>query len=1621
MTERGEIITAFLARKGWADARRRPVAGDASFRRYERLEKAGQTAILMDAPPAFEDVVPFMAIARHLRDLSLSAPEILAADQAAGLLLLEDLGDDLFARVIATHPGRERALYRQAVDLLLHLQNQPPPGTLFVADKAFWTVPPYDAAALLREVALFVDWYLPALRGKRLSSDERRTFLDLWAVALAPVKDSRDCLVLRDYHAENLIALDDREGVAATGLLDFQDALVGHRAYDLVSLLQDARRDVPAELEERLLDYYLEKSGLSRGDFLRDYALLGAQRNTKIIGIFARLAHRDSKHKYLSLIPRVWGHLERDLRHPALAEIRQWMTSAVPAECRETPPRLKPSMPDRAMVLAAGLGTRMRPLTDHVPKPLIPVAGRDMLSRILDGLAAAGVSQAVINVHYRADQIEQALAQRPDPRPKIILSDERDRLLDSGGGVKKALPHLGGAAFYVLNSDLIWTEADTTAPELMLHRLAAGWDADKMDILMLLMPTMKAVGYDGPGDFHLAGDGRLTPRKRGNEEDAGADYMYAGVMIMSPTLFQQTPEGPFSLRDIFQAAARRGRLYGQVHEGGWYHVGTPAALARIEQLLTTGGGDSLMARQLGKAPELYTIPARYSFVDTLAQGVMTRFGQDPLSLSDVLILLPNRRGVRSLREAFLRLSGGKSILLPRLQPIGDVEEDEMLLGAAALPQGIDTPDLPPPISPYQRQMLLMEVITRWYKRRGEDPPEVAQSAILAGALGRFLDQVQTERLSFDDLKELVPEDYAVHWQETLEFLKILTQNWPGVLAATGHMDAAARRNRLLEGLRQQWLQNPPTHPVIAAGSTGSIPATADLLEVIARLPRGMVVLPGMDVNMDEESWQALEPTHPQYTMKQLLQKIGAERIEVQDWLSHFCAGVSAALSQSPPARERLLTEIMRPAATTDRWREMDVDLETATKGLIRLDLPGPREEAGVIALMLRRALEEEGRTAALITPDRQLARRVAGGLRRWGIVIDDSAGTPLFNTPPGVYLRLTARMVAEQFAPVPLLSALKHPLMCAGQDPGIFRKRVRQLEKNLLRGPRPGGGLKGIRAALMAAIEEKGPETGPLQALEEWWSGVAAHLAPMETLLNRKAASFGALLKAHITMAEALAATDEEVGEARLWKGDAGEQAARLVEELQLAADSLPSLPPEQYPALLEVFMREVTVRPRYGQHPRLNIWGPLEARLQHADLVILAGLNEGSWPPEATIDPWMSRPMREKFGLPSLEQKIGLSAHDFIQAASAPNVVLTRAEKQDGTPTVKSRWLARMEAIVPPGYLHPKTACWADWYRLLDQPAQPVEIHPPRPTPPVEDRPRQLSVTAIQTWMRDPYSLYARYILNLKPLDPLDADPGAADKGIIIHAALDWFMREYADHLPEDAHDRLIEMGREEFTHVLDRPTVWAFWWPRFVQIAEWFVDNERRRRAEGLTTVATEISGRLELDAPGGVFCLTAQADRIDRRADGSYSIIDYKTGQSATPRQLHAGYAPQLPLEGVILQAGGFKGLSGVVGELSYWQLKGGDEPARITSFHEAGIRQAKINVSELIDKSRAGLVQLIASFDQRETPYLSTPRPDVLGYGEYDHLARVKEWQGRLKDISPKDTNHNTNTKDRGERT
>lgn len=998
---------------------------------------------------------------------------------------------------------------------------------------------------------------------------------------------------------------------------------------------------------------------------------------------------------------------------------------------------------------------------------------------------------------------------------------------------------------------------------------------------------------------------------------------------------------------------------------------------------------------LDSSPTLFTIPPGVPFLDALANALVEdptlagALSSTPEALADLTILLPTRRAVRSLTEAFLRAGDGKAILLPHIRPLGDVDEEELLLTADPEEGMSGSLDLPPAVDGMDRQLRLARLILAWGRGSPFGPKNAGQATSLAAELAHLIDSAETEGIDLSKVRDLVPDRFAEHWQHTLSFLEIALDYWPQDLAERGLIDPAKRRNLAIHAETAAWASNPPPHPVLAAGSTGSIPATAELLKTVALLPKGALILPGLDQTLDERGWQAVGPSHPQYGMKQLLSSIGADRTQVQTW-PH--AGPSTVAKE----RADFLSEALRPAETTDAWSGPEarmVNQEAVAAGLTLIEAPTPREEAAAIACALREILEEPARTGILVTPDRSLARRVAQELGRWEIPIDDSAGTPLTGTAPFGLLRLLAVTASEGLAPVSLLDVLKHPVTALGLSPAECNRRTGELELALLRGPRPGQDIQGLRDVLARTEMEHDRKS----RLTDLVDRLEAALFPFLQSYDEYELPLAKLADAHLRAAEALAASDDTTGADRLYRGDAGEAVALFMETLLASAGSLNAMEPLAYQRLLETLAAGRMVRPRFGQHPRLSILGPLEARLLSADRVILGGLNEESWPTAAPIDAWLSRPMREELGLEPPERRIGLSAHDFVQAACGPDVILTRSLKVEGAPTVASRWLLRIDSLLKGAGLKDGLTPDTTYLQIaekLDEPEAVTPSAPPQPKPPLAARPDRYSATEVETLIRDPYAIYAKKVLRLKPLDPLDADAGALERGTLLHQALENFARKFPESLPADVEAAFLEMGRLAFETAPNRPGVTAFWWPRYEDVARWMAIWESDLR-EGLSRTHAEIKGKLTLQGFGRPMTLSARADRVDEREDGSFAIYDYKTGMPPSKKQVEAGLSPQLPLEAAIAAAGGFETEDGAplaarpVSVLSYLHLSGG----------EPGAAEKKVSQDGSADAAAVleGLVTLLQHYENEGSAFLSRPRVQFQAlWGDYDHLARVREW-------------------------
>jgi ATP-dependent helicase/nuclease subunit B len=968
---------------------------------------------------------------------------------------------------------------------------------------------------------------------------------------------------------------------------------------------------------------------------------------------------------------------------------------------------------------------------------------------------------------------------------------------------------------------------------------------------------------------------------------------------------------------------------------------------------------------------LASIPPHGRFLDAVAAAWLGN-ATDELAAADGLILLPTRRAARSLAEAFLAQTDGRPLLLPRITAFGALDETPLALAGAL--------DLPPAVPMAQRLAQLARLVMALDGRFGA--PDTADRAWpLAAELAALMDEAERAEIDLATvLPGLAAEDYAQHWQMTLEFMGIVTRAWPAWLAENGLMNPAARQIALLDAQSAAWAASPPDTAVWAIGSTGGIPAVARLLKVVAKLPLGLVVLPGVDETLDEPAWDQLDDSHPQAGLRRLLMRLDARRGD----LAAF-----PALDAAPAGRTVLLNRALLPATALDAWRTPSpVPLE----GITRLSPADQQEEAVAIALALRGALETPNVRAALVTPDRGLASRVTAELARYGVVADDSAGEPLLQTPPAAFLRLLLDAVAESLRPVPLLALLKHPFAAAGQSPAATRAAARALEHHVLRGPAPKPGIEGLRQIAEA------------EADHAFIDRIAACLAPLLDVFAEQLVPLDTALTALLETAEALARTEEAPGPNRLWAGEDGQALAAAFDELLPALAILPPQRPDVLTGLLEAALAGQVIRSRRAlrgredgvEHPRIFIWGLLEARLQRAELIVLGGLVEGVWPPAADPGPWMSRPMRSKAGLPSPEEAVGQMAHDFVMTAcAAPEVILSCPRRRDGVPTVPARWLVRLDAmLLGAGKALPAHPA-VQWARALDHPAGgETRRAPPAPRPPLAVRPRSLSVTEIETWLRDPYAVYARRILNLKALDPLEQSADAADYGSIVHVAIAAFLTESGTRFPPDAEGRLIRAMDGALLDKDLRPALAAWWRPRLRRIAAWVAEAERKRRlGQGLAHIASEKSAEWAVGTPLP-FILRGRADRIERRFDGSIAILDYKTGTVPKAGDVAAGLAPQLPLEAAMAAAGAFgPELSGRDFELVYWHLTGGFVPGEVTKLFKGDAADTSAAVATAAEK----LAALITRFDDPSQPYLSQPHPgSAPRFNDYTQLARVAEW-------------------------
>ncbi|KIN62843.1 Double-strand break repair protein AddB [Sulfitobacter noctilucicola] len=969
---------------------------------------------------------------------------------------------------------------------------------------------------------------------------------------------------------------------------------------------------------------------------------------------------------------------------------------------------------------------------------------------------------------------------------------------------------------------------------------------------------------------------------------------------------------------------------------------------------------------------VFGLPPGVDFPAALVAGLRERtMGQPPESMAKIDLIVNTSRMERRLKDLF---DAGSPGFLPRIRLLTDLD---MLVPGLTLPKAI---------APLRRRLQLAQLVSKLMDADSDLAPRASLYA-LSDSLATLIDEMQGEGVSPDAITDLDVSDQSGHWERAKRFLEI-TQQYLNQMDQVP--DAQARQRNLVLAISEAWESSPPTNPVILAGSTGSRGTTALLMEAVAKLPQGAVILPGFDAEVpwtDLQAFKDRQPPedHPQYRFYALMQQLGVPASRIERWTD---------IDPPSVARNRLVSLSLCPAPVTDSWLtqgpKLD-DIEGGTENITLLEAPTPRIEALTIAMRMRKAVED-GKTVALITPDRMLTRQVTSALDRWNILPDDSAGTPLHLSPPGRFLRHVGSLFAQKLDAEVLLTLLKHPLTHSGEDRNTHQLNTQLFEMQVRRNGLPYPDAEGIERIINTTVGRfNEPESA--EAFTHWAHWVA------ETFCGHQAKTEHSLhdwTQAHLALAERIAAGAPQDEKHELWRKKAGQKAREVFDNLVEQSVHGGEMSAADYADLVGALLAGEEVRDVEGPHPRVMIWGTLEARVQGADLVIMGGLNDGSWPEAPPADPWLNRQMRLQAGMLLPERRIGLSAHDYQQAIAAPEVWLTRSIRSDEAETVPSRWLNRLMNLLNGlpmkrgsaalDAMRQRGAYWLGQTTALEQFESVEPAHRPSPRPPLSARPKRLSVTEIKRLIRDPYAIYAKHSLRLRMINPLVQVPDALSRGIVVHRVFEVFIKSIrADHTLL-TRDHLMEVTKAVLAEDVPWPAARLMWQARIERIADWFVQKETIRQGFSTPVLfekAAEGKHRFEdLD-----FDLIGYADRIDRTDDGDVLIYDYKTGTPPSEKE-QKFFDKQLLLEAAMVEEGGFAEIG----------------PANVANAIFIGLGATSKEVAAPLTEEPphavlAGLHELIATYLLPDQGFTSRrlSREDAVA-GDYDQLARYGEWDG-----------------------
>ena len=1043
---------------------------------------------------------------------------------------------------------------------------------------------------------------------------------------------------------------------------------------------------------------------------------------------------------------------------------------------------------------------------------------------------------------------------------------------------------------------------------------------------------------------------------------------------------------------------------------------------------------------------VFTIPPGTPFLKVLAQSIcdgrlIDGFGHDPadpLSLASATIYLPTRRAARVLRSEFVDLLGGRSAILPVIRPLGEVDDDAGYFDA----EPDNDLDRLPPVSSLTRLIELARLVLAWRNQLPQhllsvhdDSPLVAPASPadaiwLARSLIELIDAVETEETGWEGVEKFKEADRALWWELSGAFIKVASEFWPARLEELNRSSPALHRNLAIRAETNRIRRDGVKGPVIVAGSTGSIPATADLIAAIHGLEKGAVVLPGLDRTMGPSDWllagavqmdstrnpDPASRSHPQYGLFHLLSKLKIDREEV------------IPLGTSEPAIEARLDAVSTaflPSQSDvhhhDFREKQGATLIEAFADVTLVEAANEREEALAIAIALKLALDRGGPNAqaALITTDRTLARRVSSELLRFGIEADDSSGTPLSSSQHGSLLTLVLECVLRPGDPVALASLIKHPLVRVRRPRETLDSVTHALELMALRGGTAPINIAALSATVTEAVRalaenERFPKQWQARirtmecqaAVLELARDLEQAVEPLARMLVRGGATglraefpLGSWAEATGRVLEELC-KDERGSLISLWSGDAGDALAGLLKDVIETQDTLAATGP-QGADITTALLAGVGIKPKSLSHPSVFIWGTLEARLQRVDTLVLGGLNEGTWPGATANNPFLSRAMKTEIGLEPPERRIGQSAHDFVEGLGTRKLLLTRALRQGGAPSVASRFLQRLLAVTGRDIadaMRVRGAGYLGYVAQIDdtpEAARQAFASRPAPTPDADRQPRRYSFSEVTKLRRDPYAVYARHVLKLDPLDPFNEDPGVLDRGNIYHAIVQRFIESGIEPHGGAAESHIIEIVHQVFEEWTLPAHVDAVWRSRAVEMAKRFLEWEAGRRPL-IARSMVEQSAYLQVTE---AMAVSGRADRIDIRTDGRADIIDYKTGASPSAKVARTLLDPQLALEAAVLKGGGFRELKPhETQDLQYVRLRPGSRFSVDTVNNEGGRGDNTRSAMELAEESMSQLIRLNEALKDKKAGFKSRVAPfrDGDHGGEYDHLARVAEW-------------------------